>query len=153
MPSYFLYFHDIFWHLRLCSFGEAALPRAGQFLETVKDSLATAPFICKPTSPEPTPPPLLYRVLPLSQHSPALKPQDQAHKTPCSPAPHSPLKLFRPAIPKGFPGGSDAKKSACNAGDPCSTHISILAWRIPWTEKPGRLQFLGVTKSQTWLSD
>ena len=105
------YFHNIFWHLRLCSFGEAALPRAGQFLETVKDSLATAPFICKPISPEPTPPPLLYRVLPLSQHSPALKPQDQAHKTPCSPAPHSPLKLFRPAIPKGFPGGSDAKKS------------------------------------------
>ena len=23
------------------------------------------------------------------------------------------------------------------------THSSILAWRIPWTEKPGRLQFMG----------
>ena len=23
------------------------------------------------------------------------------------------------------------------------THSSILAWRIPWTEKPGRLQPLG----------
>ena len=22
-------------------------------------------------------------------------------------------------------------------------HSSILAWRIPWTEKPGRLQFMG----------
>ena len=22
-------------------------------------------------------------------------------------------------------------------------HSSILAWRIPWTEKPGRLQFVG----------
>ena len=22
-------------------------------------------------------------------------------------------------------------------------HSSILAWRIPWTEEPGRLQFLG----------
>ena len=24
-----------------------------------------------------------------------------------------------------------------------ATHSSILAWRIPWTEKPGRLQFMG----------
>ena len=24
-----------------------------------------------------------------------------------------------------------------------ATHSSILAWRIPWTEKPGRLQFVG----------
>ena len=23
------------------------------------------------------------------------------------------------------------------------THSSILAWRIPWTEEPGGLQFLG----------
>ena len=22
-------------------------------------------------------------------------------------------------------------------------HISILAWRIPWTKEPGRLQFMG----------
>ena len=29
---------------------------------------------------------------------------------------------------------------------------SILVWRIPWTEEPGRLQSYGVTKSQTWLS-
>ena len=24
-----------------------------------------------------------------------------------------------------------------------ATHSSILAWRIPWTEKPGGLQFIG----------
>ena len=24
-----------------------------------------------------------------------------------------------------------------------ATHSSILAWRIPWTDKPGRLQSLG----------
>ena len=24
-----------------------------------------------------------------------------------------------------------------------ATHTSILAWRIPWTEKPGRLQSMG----------
>ena len=23
------------------------------------------------------------------------------------------------------------------------THSSILAWKIPWTEEPGRLQFMG----------
>ena len=24
-----------------------------------------------------------------------------------------------------------------------ATHSSILAWSIPWTEEPGRLQFMG----------
>ena len=48
----------------------------------------------------------------------------------------------------GFPGGSEVKASASNAGDPGSilgredplekemvTHSSILAWRIPWMEE------------------
>ena len=30
-----------------------------------------------------------------------------------------------------------------------ATHSSILAWRIPQTEKSGGLQFMGVTKSRT----
>ena len=34
-----------------------------------------------------------------------------------------------------------------------TTHSSILAWRIPWTEEPGRLQSTGSQKSQTQLSD
>ena len=32
-----------------------------------------------------------------------------------------------------------------------ATHFSILAWRIPWTEEPGRLRSIGVTKSWTRL--
>ena len=28
------------------------------------------------------------------------------------------------------------------------THSNILAWRIPWTEEPGRLQPMGLQKSQ-----
>ena len=32
-----------------------------------------------------------------------------------------------------------------------ATHFSILTWRIPWTEEPGRL--CGVAESQTRLSD
>ena len=55
----------------------------------------------------------------------------------------------------GFPGGSEFKVSAWNAGDPSSipgegplekemaTHFSTLAWRIPWREEPGRLQSMG----------
>ena len=52
----------------------------------------------------------------------------------------------------GFAGGSDSKESACNAEtcvrslgweDPLekgmASHSSV-AWRIPWTEEPGRLQ-------------
>ena len=55
-----------------------------------------------------------------------------------------------------FPGGSDDKESACNAGDlslipgwedplkkEMATYSSVLAWRIPWTEEPGRLQSTG----------
>ena len=56
----------------------------------------------------------------------------------------------------GFPGGSEVKASACNAGDLGSTpglgrspgegndnHCSILAWRIPWMEEPDGLQCMG----------
>ena len=56
----------------------------------------------------------------------------------------------------GFPGGSEVKASACNAGDlgsilgredplekEMATHSSSLAWRIPWTEEPGGLQSTG----------
>ena len=59
----------------------------------------------------------------------------------------------------GFPDGSNGKESACDAGDLGSnpgsedplekgmaTHSSILAWRIPWTEKPGGLQSTGLLR-------
>ena len=29
-----------------------------------------------------------------------------------------------------------------------ATHSSVLAWRIPWTEEPGGLQYPGVAKSR-----
>ena len=28
-----------------------------------------------------------------------------------------------------------------------ATHSSILAWKIPWTEEPGRLQSMGLRES------
>ena len=35
-----------------------------------------------------------------------------------------------------------------------ATHSSTLAWKIPWTEEPGRLHAVhGVTKSRARLSD
>ena len=56
----------------------------------------------------------------------------------------------------GFPRGSDGEESACNArdlgsipglerspGEGMATHSSILARRIPGTEEPGRLQYIG----------
>ena len=30
-----------------------------------------------------------------------------------------------------------------------ATHSSVLAWRIPWTEEPGRLQSVGWQESDT----
>ena len=32
-----------------------------------------------------------------------------------------------------------------------ATHSSIFAWRIPWTEEPGRLRSMGLQKSRTQL--
>ena len=29
-----------------------------------------------------------------------------------------------------------------------ATHVSVLAWKIPWTEEPGGLQSIG---SQSWV--
>ena len=34
-----------------------------------------------------------------------------------------------------------------------ATHSSILAWRISWTEEPGRITVHGVAKSRTRLSN
>ena len=33
-----------------------------------------------------------------------------------------------------------------------ATHSSVLAWKVPWTEEPGELQFMGL-QSQTRLSN
>ena len=59
-----------------------------------------------------------------------------------------------------FPGGSVVKNLPVNAGtqvrslgweDPLekevTTHSSILAWKIPWTEDPGGLQSMGSQES------
>ena len=59
---------------------------------------------------------------------------------------------MRVPVELGFRCSSVGKESACNAGDPglisgledprekeMATRFSILAWRIPWTEEPGRL--------------
>ena len=60
-----------------------------------------------------------------------------------------------------FPGGSSVKEPAANAGDiwvqslgwedlleeGMATHSSILTWRIPWTEEPGRLQSMGLQRA------
>ena len=38
-------------------------------------------------------------------------------------------------------------------GEGKATHSNILAWRIPWTEEPSRLQFTGSQRVGTQLSD
>ena len=63
-------------------------------------------------------------------------------------------------IPRGFPGGSVIKNlpamheiretwvRSLGWEDPLekgmTTHSGILVWRIPWTEEPGGLQFIGL---------
>ena len=60
----------------------------------------------------------------------------------------------------GFPGGSESKESACNAGDlvqsldwedpleeGMATHSNILARRILWTEESGGYSLWGCKES------
>ena len=42
--------------------------------------------------------------------------------------------------------------SVCSLEKAMATHSSTLAWKIPWTEEPGRLQSMG-SLSRTRLSD
>ena len=42
-----------------------------------------------------------------------------------------------------FPGQEDPLKKEM------ATHSSTLAWRIPWTEEPSRLQSMGLQESDT----
>ena len=82
------------------------------------------------------------------------------------------LREKKPPKDNPLPGGSDSKESACNAGDSqcietwaqslgqedplekeTATHSSILAWRIPWTKEPARLQSMGSQRVRTWLSN
>ena len=66
----------------------------------------------------------------------------------------------------GFPGGPVVKNLPANTGDVGSipelrrspgggngTCCNILAWEIPWTEKPGRLQSLGSQRVRHKFSD
>ena len=66
---------------------------------------------------------------------------------------------------KGFPGGARGKEPTCQRRrgqfdswvrkipERRASYSSILAWRIPWTEEPGRLQSIGQRVRQLkWLS-
>ena len=55
---------------------------------------------------------------------------------------------------QGFPGSASGEEPACRRRrykrhrfnpleEGLAIHSSILAWRIPWTEEPGRLQSMG----------
>ena len=64
---------------------------------------------------------------------------------------------------RGFPGGASGKEPACQRrrckrqefnfsvrkiplGEGMATHSSIIAWRMPWTEEPGKLQSIGLQR-------
>ena len=66
----------------------------------------------------------------------------------------------------GFPGGASGKEAMVPMQEPqeirvqflgqedplekeITTHSSIPAWEITWTEKPGRLQTIGLQESDT----
>ena len=62
----------------------------------------------------------------------------------------------------GFPADSEVKNLPANAGDAgredprkkeMTTHSSVLAWRMLWTEEPGGLQTMGSQNSPTQLTD
>ena len=52
---------------------------------------------------------------------------------------------------KNLPAMQETRVQFLGGEDPLeketTTHSSILAWRIPWTEEPGRLQSVGLQES------
>ena len=82
---------------------------------------------------------------------------------PSASLPNGPAPVWATRMLGGFPSGSavtnlPTMQSTCEMWvgslgleDPLekgmATHSSILAWEIPWTEEPGRLQSMG---SQSW---
>jgi len=75
------------------------------------------------------------------------------------------FSFFFMAEYSGFPGGASTKEPACQCRRQetrvqpvdwedslekgTATHSRILAWRIPWTEEPGGLQFIGHESDMT----
>ena len=61
------------------------------------------------------------------------------------------------SVVKNLPAMKETQVQSPGQEDPLekemATHSSILAWKIPWTEKLGGIQSIGAQKSQTWLSD
>ena len=51
---------------------------------------------------------------------------------------------------KNLPAMQETRVQSLGWKDPLekgmATHFSILAWKIPWTEEPGRLHFMGVAE-------
>ena len=51
------------------------------------------------------------------------------------------------SVVKNPPAKQETQVQSLDQEDPLekemATHSSILAWRIPWTEEPGRLQSIG----------
>ena len=65
------------------------------------------------------------------------------------------MGLYLDVGPSGGTSGKEPvlpMQETCHAGweDPLememATHSSVLAWRIPWTEEPGRLQSVGLQR-------
>ena len=54
---------------------------------------------------------------------------------------------------KNLPAVQETRVQSLGQEDPLeketATHSNILAWRIPWTEEPGRLQSMGSQESDT----
>ena len=54
---------------------------------------------------------------------------------------------------KYLPGKQETHVQSLRLEDPLekgmAIHSGILAWEIPWTEEPGRLQSMGLQKSRT----
>ena len=60
-------------------------------------------------------------------------------------------------VVKNLPAMQETGVQSLGQEDPLkkemATHFNILAWEIPSTKEPGGLQSIGVTKSQTRLSE
>ena len=99
--------------------------------------------------------------LPLSTIFPTITPTgDKPVQASLLPSPPYLPQFITFPSPRSFPDGAGGKEPACHSRrhkrrrfnpwvgkipleEGMATHSNILAWRIPWTEEPGGIQFMG----------
>ena len=86
----------------------------------------------------------------MSSSHPSISEEGSGVRTGMQPSSHPGASLVVQSV-KNLPATQETQVLPLGRDDPLekgmATHSIILAWRIPWTEEPGGLQFIGLQRA------